>query len=359
MDRDREAGGHTARMNWGQVRFERDRAWKFRSGAHFVRSGFAAVCLCAATLTAPLVSAATSSADYPNRPIRMLLGFPAGGTIDSLSRSITSQLETQLGRTIVIDNRGGANGIVAAEIVAHAPPDGYTVLFSPPALIINQIIEKAPYDVLRDFAPIVNTALGEGSFVVVHPSLPVKNVQDLIALARTKTLTYGSPGIGNTQHLISEMFNMQAGTKLVHVPYKGIAPAVTAVLGGEVQLLFGPPTIIMQHIKSGKLRAIGFTGEKRWSFMPDVPTIAESGLPGFKSTGSWQGIFAPAKTPKEIVTRLHDEIARAIQVPKVRDFLRASGYEPDGRGPAEFRKMIENDFKRYAEVIRTAGVKAE
>ena len=355
MDRDRKAGQHPPRINGGRnggrSQIKSRRGWKFDSDPLFG----VALCLCAATAAA----AAPSPAEYPTRPIRMLLGFPAGGTIDSLSRSITSQVETQLGRPIVLDNRGGANGIVAAEIVAHAPPDGYTVLFSPPALIINQIITKAPYDTLRDFVPIVNTCLGEGSLVVVHPSLAVKNVQDLIALAKTKTLAYGSPGIGNTQHLISEMFNMQAGTKLVHVPYKGIAPAVTAVLSGEVQVLFGPPTIIVQHIKSGKLRPIGFTGEKRWSFMPDVPTIAESGVPGFRSTGSWQGIFAPAKTPKELVARLHAEIAKAIQVPKVRDFLRVSGYEPDGRGAAEFRKMIENDFKRYAEVIRTAGIKAE
>jgi tripartite-type tricarboxylate transporter receptor subunit TctC len=289
----------------------------------------------------------------------MLVGFPAGGTVDTLARTLVSQLEAQLGRTIVVDNRGGANGIVAAEIVSHALPDGYTLLFSPPALIINPIITKAPYDTLRDLTPVANTALGEGSLIVVHPSLPVKSVQDLIALSKTKPLIYGSPGIGNTQHLIGEMFNMQAGTRLAHVPYKGIAPAVTAVLSGEVQVLFGPPAIIVQHIKSGRLRPIGFTGEKRWAHMPDVPTVAESGVAGFKSTGSFQGIFVPARTPKEIVSRLHAEIAKAMQAPKVRDFFRSAGYEPDGRGPAEFRKMIESDMKRYADVIRKAGIKAE
>ena len=317
------------------------------------------LCVAAAIAAVSAASAATSPGSYPIRPVRMLVGFPAGGTVDSLARSIATQLEAQLGRTIVIDNRGGANGIVAAETVAHALPDGYTLLFSPPALIINQIIAKPPYDTLRDFTPVANTALGEGSLVVVNPSLPVKSIQELIALAKAKSLTYGSPGIGNTQHLITEMFNMQAGTKIAHIPYKGIAPAVTAALSGEVHLLFGPPAIIVQHIKSGRLRAIGFTGEKRWAFMPDVPTIAESGVPGFKSTGSFQGIFVPAKTPREIVSRLHAEIATAIQVPKVRDFLRGAGYEPDGRGPVEFRKIIESDFKRYAEVIRAAGIKAE
>ena len=323
------------------------------------------VLLIAAAMTGAAAHAATvdrnssSAAAYPNRPIRMLIGVPAGGTVDTLGRTLVGQLEAQLGRTIVIDNRGGANGIVAAEIVSHALPDGYTLLFSPPALIINQIITKAPYDTLRDLAPVANTALGEGSLIVVHPALPVKSVQDLIALSKTKALIYGSPGVGNTQHLIAEMFNMQAGTKLAHVPYKGIAPAVTAVLSGEVQVLFGPPAVIVQHIKSGRLRPIGFTGEKRWAHMPEVPTVAESGVPGFKSTGSFQGIFVPVKTPKEIVSRLHTEIANAVQAPKVRDFFRSAGYEPDGRGPGEFRKMIEADLKRYADVIRTAGIKAE
>ena len=312
---------------------------------------------CSAVFAAGVAAAQVS--DYPNRPIRMVAGFPAGGTIDGLARTIAGQVESQLGRSIVVDNRSGANGMIAAEIVARALPDGYTLLFSPPALIINQIIAKPPYDVLRDLIPVANTALGEGSLIVVHPSIPVKTVQELIALAKQKPLTYGTPGIGNTQHLATEMFNMQAGTKLVHVPYKGIAPAVTGVVSGEVNLLFGPPAIIVQHIKAGRLRVIGFTGEKRWALMPEVPTVSESGLPGYKTSGAWQGIFVPAKTPREVVTRLHTEIAKAIQVPKVRDFIRNAGYEPDGIGSAAFRKMIEADFKRYAEVVRAANIKAE
>lgn len=289
----------------------------------------------------------------------MVVGFTAGGTIDVLARTVSSQLETQLGRNIIVDNRGGANGSIAAEIVVRAAPDGYTLLFSPPALIINQIVAKPPYDVLRDLTPIANVGLGEGSLVVVHPSVPVKNIQELIALAKTKPLTYGTPGIGNTQHLGTEMFNMQAGTRLVHVPYKGIAPAVTGVVSGEVNVLFGPPAIIVPHIKAGRLRVIGFTGLTRWSLMPEVPTVAESGLPGFTTSGSWQGIFAPARTPKEIVTRLHSEILTAIQLPKVRDFIRSAGFEPDSSSSAAFRKRIEIDLKRYGEVVRTAGIKPE
>jgi tripartite-type tricarboxylate transporter receptor subunit TctC len=315
--------------------------------------------LAVALMASLALSSATAAEGYPNRPIRMVAGFPAGGTIDALSRAIAAQVESQLGRTIVVDNRSGANGMIAADIVARALPDGYTLLFSPPALIINQIIAKPSYDVLRDLIPVANTALGEGSLLVVHPSLPVKNVQELIALARTRTLTYGTPGTGNTQHLVSEMFNMQAGTKLTHVPYKGIAPAITGVVSGEVNLLFGPPAVIVPHINAGRLRVIGFTGAKRWSLMPEVPTVTESGLPGFTSSGSWQGIFVPARTPKEIVTRLHAEIAKAIHVPKVRDFIRSAGFEPDGSASADFRKMIEHDFKRYSAVVRAAGIKAE
>lgn len=313
----------------------------------------------ACALAVGIPSGELAAQSYPNRPIRMVVGFPAGGTIDGLARTLASQVETQVGRNIVIDNRSGANSMIAAEIVARAAGDGYTLLFSPPALIINQILGKAPYVVLKDLLPVANIALGEGSLVVVHPSLPVKSIQELIKLAKAKPLTYGTPGIGNTQHLITEMFNVQAGTRLVHVPYKGIAPAVTAVVSGEVNLLFGPPAIIVQHIKAGRLRVLGFTGSTRWALMPEIPTVAESGLPGFKASGSWQGIFVPAQTPKAIIMRLHAEIAKAVKVPKVREFLQTSGYDPDDSGPDAFRKMIEEDFRRYAEVIRAAGIKAE
>jgi tripartite-type tricarboxylate transporter receptor subunit TctC len=313
----------------------------------------------ACTLAITALSSALSAQPYPNRPIRMVVGFPAGGTIDGLARTLASQVETQVGRNIVIDNRSGANSMIAAEIVARAVGDGYTLLFSPPALIINQILGKAPYVVLKDLLPVANIGLGEGSLVVVHPSVPVKSVQELIKLAKVKPLTYGTPGIGNTQHLATEMFNMQAGTRLVHVPYKGIAPAVTAVVSGEVNLLFGPPAIIVQHVKAGRLRVIGFTGPTRWALMPEIPTVAESGLPGFKTSGAWQGVFAPAQTPKAIMTRLHAEIAKAVKMPKVREFIQTSGYDPDDSGPDAFRKLIEEDFRRYAEVIRVAGIKAE
>jgi len=299
--------------------------------------------------------------EYPSRPIRLVLGFPSGGTPDALARRVAAQIEVQLGRNIVVDNRTGANGIIAAGIVASAPPDGYTMLFGPPALLINQIVQKkAPYDLLRDFAPVANICLGAGFILVVNPSVPVKSVKELVVLAKNSgKLSYGTPGIGNTQHLAGELFNLRAQTRLLHVPYKGLTPAITAVLAGEVSALFVPPTVVMPHIKSGRLRALGFSGAKRWQFMPDLPTIAEAGVPGFEVSGSWQGWFTPAKTPREIVGRFHGEIRKALQVPAVHDFILAGGYEPDGRGPEEFRKLIQSDLKKYAEIVRVAGIKAE
>lgn len=317
----------------------------------------------ALTIVGILGSASTPSWGdaFPSRPLRLVLGFPAGGTPDALARSVSSQIETSLGRPVVIDNRSGANGIIAAQLVARAAPDGYTLLFSPPALIINQIIHpKAPYDVLTDFIPVANACMGEGSLLVVNPAVPAHSVAELVALSKKgKPLTYGSPGIGNTQHLVSEMFNVRAAARMMHVPYKGLPPAINGVLTNEVNVLFAPPAVIVQHIKAGRLRALAFTGASRWSFMPEIPTIAESGIPGFQSVGSWMGFFIPAKTPTALVRRLNTEVRKAVQIPQVRDFLRGAGYEPDDLSPEAFRALIASDLARYAEVVRIANIKAE
>lgn len=308
------------------------------------------------------VTVYAAEGSYPNRPVRLVLGFAAGGTPDSLARTVATQVESQWGRNIIVDNRVGANGIIATEIVASASPDGYTILFSPPALIINQIIyHKVPYDVLRDFVPAANMCIGEGSLLVVNPAVPAKSVRELIALARNpdKPITYATPGVGNTQHLVTELFNLHAGTKLMHVPFKSLVPALSAVLSGEVNLLFAPPAILVQHIKSGRLRVLGFTGTSRWKLMPEVPTITEAGVPGFEASGSWQGWFVPAKTPATIVARLNVEVAKAIQVPHVRDFILRAGYVPDTRSTDEFRKLILSDFKRYGDIVRKAGIQAK
>jgi tripartite-type tricarboxylate transporter receptor subunit TctC len=323
-----------------------------------MKRSFAGWMLCAALSVS---GAGAWAQDYPIRPIRLVLGFPSGGTPDALARSVAAQLETQIGRNIVVDNRTGANGIIAAEIVATAPPDGYTMLFAPPALIINQILQpRLPYDVFRDFTAVTAVCLGTGYLLVVHPSVPARSVRELIALAKNpqKPLTYGTPGIGNTQHLVGELFNLRAQTRLLHVPYKGLTPAINALLGGEINLLFVPPTVMLPHVKAGRLRALGFTGTSRWEYLPDLPAVSET-VPGFTASGAWMGWFAPARTPRRIVARLHAEVQKALQVPKVRDFILTGGYVPDGRSPDAFLELVRADMKKYGDVVRAAGIKAE
>jgi len=313
---------------------------------------------------AGITCAAASSVwaqNFPSRPIRLVVGFAAGGTPDALARSVATQVENQMGGTVVVDNRGGANGIIAAEIVATAAGNGYTMLWAPPALIINEMIyPKLPYNTLRDFIPVTSVCLGSGYILTVHPAVNARSVKELVALAKSKEkpLTYGTPGIGNTQHLVGELFNVRAGTHLQHVPYKSLAPAITGVLSGEINVLFPPPTVVMGHFKAGRLRALGVTGEKRWQGMPELPAINET-VPGFSVSGAWHGWFVPASTPRSIVTRMHTEIKKAVETPKVRDFMITGGYDPDGRSPEEFRKLIVSDFNRYGEVVRIANIKAK
>lgn len=299
---------------------------------------------------------------YPNRPIRVVVNFPAGGNVDSIARLQTAQLESQLGRTIVVDNRAGANGIIGIEIAAKAAPDGYTLLFSPSSIVVNQVVyPKISYDVRRDFAPITNVAAGSGYLLVVHPSVPAHTVRELIALAKnsSKPMTYSTAGAGNPQHFLGELFNARAGIHMIHVPYKGVPQAVIAALSGEVSATFQPPQSVSQHIRDGKLRALGFTGAARWDGMPDLPTIAESALPGFEMRTGWQGWFAPAGTPAAIVTKLNTEIRKALQSPKVREYLAAGSYDIIGNSPDEFRKFLDAELKRYAEIALVAKIKVE
>ena len=299
---------------------------------------------------------------YPNRPIRVVVNFPAGGNVDTIARLQTTQMENQLGRPIVVDNRAGANGIIGIEIAAKAAPDGYTLLFSPSSIVVNQVVyPKISYDLRRDFAPITNAAVGSGYLLVVHPAVQAHTVRELIALAKNpdKPLTYSTAGTGNPQHFLGELFNARAGTRLIHVPYKGVPQAVVALLGGEVNVTFMPPPVVAQYVKEGRMRALGFTGAARWDGMPDVPTIAEAALPGFEMRTGWQGWFAPANTPAAIVARLNTEIRKALQAPKVRDFLVAGGYDVIGDSPADFRKFIDAELKRYAEIVRVTKIKVD
>jgi len=297
---------------------------------------------------------------YPNRPIRLVVPFPPGGNVDTFARMLTKQLETQLGHSLVVDNRGGANGIVGFDIVAKAPPDGYTLMVTSFAFAVNpSMYKKLPYDTERDFVPVTNYVNGLGYLLVAHPSVPANSVKELIALAKEKPLRYGSAGIGNGQHLAGELFCLKAGIKMLHVPYKGGGPVLNAVLGGEVQLNFPAAIVAMPYVKAGRLRALGFTGAARLASLPDVPTIAEEGLPGFFYDTGWHALFAPAKTPGAIVNRLHAEIRKVIEVPQLRNYFISGGYEPKADSPAEFRKTFLADIKRYAEIVRIARIEAQ
>lgn len=296
-------------------------------------------------------------AAYPERPVRLVAPFPAGGTADAIARIVANEVAAGLGASFVIDNRSGANGIIGTDIVAKAPPDGHTLLHVTGSFVINpSIYRKLPFDIFRDFAPVTNVVLGTGYLLLLHPSVQSSSVKELIALAKKEKLTYSSPGVGNTLHLAAELFNLRSGVKLTHVPYKGVAPAMNAVMAGEVQVTFMPPTVVLQQLKAGKLKALAFTGSKRWPVMPELPTMTEAGVANMELTGSWHGWFAPAGTRKAVVDRLQREVHRAIQVPKVRDFIVEGGYEPDGRSPEAFRQFVRAEFDRYAEMVQIAGV---
>jgi len=305
---------------------------------------------------------AQSSQPWPQRPIRLIVPFPPGGTPDSNARTLTGPIERSTGQNIVVDNRAGANGIIGIETAARAPADGYTFLFTTVAFVTNPAAyAKLPYDALRDFAPVTNVAIGLGYVLVVNAQVPAKSVKELIALARAsdKPIGYGTSGVGNPAHIAGELFNVRAGTQLLHVPYKGAAPAMTALLGGEVQAMFMPPTSALQHIKAGRLRVLAYTSANRWSAMPEVPTLAEAGVAGYRFDGAWHGIFAPAKTPPELVARFQTEVRKAIEIPQVRDFFVTGGFEPIADTPESFRRFVAEELKRWAELAKIAGLKPQ
>ena len=296
---------------------------------------------------------------YPAGPIRLVVGVPPGGNVDTLARVLVKQLESQLPHPIVIDNRGGFSGIVGYDIVAKARPDGYTLLSTAFPLAVNPSLYKSlPYDTAKDFAPITNYVKGAGYLLVINPAVPAKSVKELIAVAKSAAapLRFSSPGIGNGQHLAAELFALKAGIPLMHVPYKGGGPAMTALLGNEVQVNFPSPAPAAPFIQAGKIRALGFTGAARVSSLPDVPTIAEAGLAGFEFDAGWHGWFAPARTPPAVLNRIHAEIVKALQVPAVREYYLKNGYEPLAQPPAEFRKVFLDDIRRYGEIVRAAKI---
>jgi tripartite-type tricarboxylate transporter receptor subunit TctC len=300
--------------------------------------------------------------NYPTRPVRVIIPFPPGGNVDVFGRVLWPQVEKELGQTVVIDNRGGANGILGSDIVANATPDGYTLLNTSFAFAVNPfIVRKMPFDVVKDFAPVTDVALGTGYLMVAHLKFPANTVKELIALAKQQPgrVRYSTAGVGNGQHLAGALFAERAGIDMLHVPYKGGGPAVIAVIGGEVQIHYPAPGVGIPHVKAGRLKGLGFTGNKRLTALPDVPTVAEAAIPGFFADAGWHGVFAPAKTPPAVVKKVQEAISRALQAPHVRDHFLNNGYEPQGHTPAEWAKLFRADLKRYAEITRIAKIEPQ
>ncbi len=299
---------------------------------------------------------------YPDRPVRWVLGFAPGGAPDAIARIVSQQLTAQLGQSVVLDNRAGANGIVGADLVAKASPDGYTLLVTSASFAINpSIYRKLPFDTIRSFEPVTNLCNSEALLLVVSPTLAAQSVQELIQLAKRPgaKLAYGSSGVGNATHLAGALFGVRTGASLVHVPYKGGGPMTIALISGEIQMALTNPATIIGAVKSGRVRALAYNGPARTPLLPDVPTVIESGLAGMEMSPSWYGLFAPAKTPAAIIGRLHAEIGMALGNRGVRDGLAALNVTPDGRPPAEFKSFVAASIKRYAELVRIAGIQPE
>ena len=314
-----------------------------------------------AGLALALTAASAHAQAWPSKPIRYIVPFAPGGTTDILARTVGDKLAIALGQPVVIENKPGAGGGVGAEITAKSAPDGYTIMGGTISThAINASLYKSlPYDPVRDFAPIVLIARVP-NMLVVHPDIPAKNVSELIALLRANPgkYTFASAGNGTSQHLSGELFKSMAGAEMQHVPYKGSPPALQDVMGGQVSMTFDNITTAWPLARGGKLRALAVTTAKRSAIAPDVPTLAEAGLPGFE-VGSWQGVFAPAGTPPDIVKRLNAEIVKILNTPDVRDKLAALGAEVVGNSPEEFATMVKAEVGKWADVVKKSGARVD
>jgi tripartite-type tricarboxylate transporter receptor subunit TctC len=317
------------------------------------------VVLLAAWCLAGVVSPAAGQDSFPSKPIRFVVPYPPGGGNDDVARMLAPRIAQSLGQPVVVENKPGASGMIAGDYVARAAPDGYTIMIDHSGIVINPaLFPKITYDVSKDLAP-VTLAVSQGAMLLAHPSLPANSVSELIAYAKAqpRTLNYGSPGNGTPQHIGMELFNRMAGVDIVHVAYKGGAPATIALLANEVQLLLSGTTGL-PHVKSGKAKVIATTGRSRSASLPDVPTVSEAGLPGYHST-VWLGIFAPARTPASVIARLNHEIVRALTTPEVKKQLQDRNFDVVASTPDAFAKVITDDLAAYTKLVREAGIKAD
>jgi tripartite-type tricarboxylate transporter receptor subunit TctC len=304
-------------------------------------------------------AAAQTAGSYPSKPIRFMVGFPPGGTNDIVARALGQKMTESLGQSVVIENRGGANTAIASEIFARMPPDGYTIMLNAPGHATNPSLMKLPFDPIKDFA-FITLAAESQNLLVVHPSFPPRNVKELIAISKKhpNDINYGSSGTGTTVHLSAELFQYMTGTKWVHIPYKGGGPAIIELLAGHHVIYFGNVPSVIQHVRAGKLRPLAVTGAKRSIAVPDIPTVAESGIPGFLVT-TWYGVSAPARTPRPIIDKLNAEIVRALNLPDLKTRLANDGADPVGNTPEQYTAFVENEIAKWAKVIKAAGIKGE
>jgi len=315
---------------------------------------------CALVVCLAAVSGYSSAQDFPSKPLRLVVGSTPGGGTDISARLIAPKMSEQLGQQVVVENRPGATTTIGVNYVVRSAPDGYTLLMGVSSLAINpHILQNVPYDALKDLAPVTQVLVAP-NIMVAHPSLPIRTVKDLVAFARPRPgqLNFAAGGAGSSQHLAIELFLYMTGTKIVHVPYKGQGMALIDVVAGQVSLMMANVISALPHVRSARLRALGVTGSKRTTVAPDIPTIAEAGVPGYEVL-QWYGVLAPAATPREIIGRLHGVIAHAVQDPKIRERIVADAGEPVGNTPDEFSAILRADYKKWGEVIRKAGIRVD
>jgi len=316
-------------------------------------------CMLAAVFTLAFMTPAAAQS-WPTRTVRIISPFAPGGGNDTVARFLAAKFPEQIGGTYVVENRAGSGGLIGADLVAKSLPDGYTLLITSPEFSINPSMRrKMPYDTFKDFAFI--TQLASGQFMLAaHPSVPVRSVKELIALAKARPgqLTYGTSGAGGINHLAGELLQSMSGIRWLHIPFKGAGPAMIAVMGGEVEFVFASTIGLVGPVKIGKLRGVAVTGNQRFAELPNVATVAESGIPGYSVTG-WYGFYAPANTPAEIVRRLHEESRRALHSPDIKDRLIKAGNEPVGTPPAEFLAFVRVEYEKWAKVIKQANLRID
>jgi len=315
--------------------------------------------LAAAGFLIVLTTSVAAQQDYPNRPVRLIIPFPPGGSNDIVGRAIATQLSEKLGKQVIVDNRSGAAAIVGTELAAKSAPDGYTILIISLAHAYSPWLYKLPYDPIKSFTPVGLMAVGTNA-LTVHPSLPAHSVKDLIAMAKAKPgeLTYASSGVGTFQHLTAELFKLEAKVDLLHIAFRGGGPALTDVLGGHNKIMFSSVVNVVPHVKSGRLRALGTGGAQRAPALPDVPTISEAGVPGYEAN-QWWGLLAPAGTPPAIVARLHQALSEVQDLPQIQQQFEKEGTAIKKMSSAEFGRLIESEMKKWERVVKATGIKAE